>query len=43
MVEVKRYIRENMMCFEDFITVTCVCVCVCVCLLSPCDRSNPLL
>ncbi len=41
MVEVKRYIRENMMCFEDFITVTCVCVCVC--LLSPCDRSNLLL
>ncbi len=41
MVEVKRYIREHMMCFEDFITVTCVCVCVC--LLSPCDRSNLLL
>ncbi len=28
MFEVKRYIRENLMCLEDFITVKCVCVSV---------------
>ncbi len=37
MFEVKRYIRENMMCLEDFKATTCVC------LLNPRDRSNPLL